>query len=1403
MAAAPGYFDRIRAHAEGRWLRWEADPETLAAIQLLFEQVKSPRHVISELLQNADDAGATEARIEITASGFSLAHNGKDFTEEQFRSLCSFGLSSKRNLHTVGFRGVGFKSTFSLGDEVVLQTPTLGVRFHADRFSLPEWNGRDSGNGLTEISVAFGNEHRREELLSNLRQWFANPMSILFFRSLSRLIANGEVIERTSEDSDYTGASLVSISGPKAREFLHIRTGNESFPRECVEEIRRIRRASDDTDFPPCAVDVVFPLKEEAHGDFFVVLPSGTSTNSSFSANAPFIQDVARDRILSPNESPTNRWLMERIGRAIFEFLEQNVRDEELAFELRTEVYDWIPCYEEPEDDLASQCRETVFAEVAGAAHEADELVLGDDGKTYPIGLSLGTPAPLADVWEADEAQHVLANSVSRPLIHREISEYGREVLRSWGWCEWLEDEEFLERISRCDMVPRPRNLVGYAHLWGWAISATRARPFWQRGPSLESIPLLPSARRPHLMQASLLVRLPRTWQNIPKALADFLAELVHAVDSDVLLGIEERSKPDDADALWKSATRFLQRVSMSNMTPMDRILGTACLFQQANGTHSNWIRLASIAALLNQRSPKLLKFRCRDGNWRGIEDILIAPSRQIPMEQLPPEWVQAHVLADDYEEVIDPTVRTKLVAWLRSDSSGIHVSVPVIPKVEDIFFRDELIEKTAGLGGELDRKFRYKRENYKWTDWDFPAEIVGHAASPSNEADEYWHALIKPFLTGATRIDVSRMKVAAEELGNQYSNDLTFAKPVVAAWIRRLRSLPCLRDADGLPAIPADLYSRNPATDPLRDFERFVLLEDDSEASRPILKALGVRFSPGSYQGLLDRIRDAASIQEPLKHLDGFARFYEGLNRALLQGNPDTLSEVAGFFGEIPAIPSREGEWCTLEEIHIHGDEDVIPNAPVVHPRLVSLPLWARIGVPERPSRDRIRAWLGQLPSNERLTDAGFRRLRRVLKQHPGFVLANTGHWLALDRGWRPVDSFGYVCSAPDGTGWRHLNRSHRAAVADLTMVSLQDLGDTPLVRLPELETCLEYDVDSCLPSDQPSQQPDWIPVLAEMIARVEQEEESGDRDLQSLAESLAVSRLVPVEELVVVPRLRGFPAGPPIDRKVAWIEDEIFVPPVPLARCLDDLCRVLTERFPTFVRDAIRTCVDRSGGFVREYFSSHFSLKEPLAFGSAEEPAEPPGEDGAEAGITVMDGHGERICTSEEGDVQIPKEVEVEESDSDEAEGTGSELHRPSHLTAREPTLIERFAAARGFRRETPSTFVHGNGERIERDGTGGFWSWRRINHAVHHLWVRNQDLHDGEFLLPHEVYGLSKSSGSEFHLLFRLGSDLGYITGEELQRWIHDRTVEVHPAEYRVRITGRMHRIREQALIEEDDD
>ena len=101
MRQKPGFFGEVREEGRKRWNQLEADEELGGAWWLLFKQIQNPRHVLSELLQNADDSGATEAYACVEDGCFVFRHNGHDFSPDEFRSLCRFGFSNKRTADAV------------------------------------------------------------------------------------------------------------------------------------------------------------------------------------------------------------------------------------------------------------------------------------------------------------------------------------------------------------------------------------------------------------------------------------------------------------------------------------------------------------------------------------------------------------------------------------------------------------------------------------------------------------------------------------------------------------------------------------------------------------------------------------------------------------------------------------------------------------------------------------------------------------------------------------------------------------------------------------------------------------------------------------------------------------------------------------------------------------------------------------------------------------------------------------------------------------------------------------------------------------------------------------------------------------------------------------------------------
>lgn len=82
-----------------------------------------------ELLQNADDACATNFIVDTCDDLLIIANNGREFTIQDIESLCRSAASSKMRGQSIGYRGIGFKSVVSISREVHLISGEYEVSF--------------------------------------------------------------------------------------------------------------------------------------------------------------------------------------------------------------------------------------------------------------------------------------------------------------------------------------------------------------------------------------------------------------------------------------------------------------------------------------------------------------------------------------------------------------------------------------------------------------------------------------------------------------------------------------------------------------------------------------------------------------------------------------------------------------------------------------------------------------------------------------------------------------------------------------------------------------------------------------------------------------------------------------------------------------------------------------------------------------------------------------------------------------------------------------------------------------------------------------------------------------------------------------------------------------------------
>lgn len=647
MSPRPAYFESIRQEAAELWEQLESNPVLAAPWRQLFKQVQSPRHIVSELLQNADDAGATEAIVKIESDTFIFDHDGEDFTEEHFRSLCRFGYSNKRALHTIGFRGIGFKSTFSLGKRVELTTPTLAVAFEQDRFTEPKWaNGRAATKNFTTVRVAIEDQHRKAEIEKNLKEWLKSPVSLLFFKNIRRIQIGEEDLNWDSlGPGPVDGTERLALHDNEDETLLIARSGLEHFPEDALAEIRgeRMVLEDDETDFPPCAVEIVLGVQ----GRLYVVLPTGVKTTLPFACNAPFIQDPARLKIKDPETSPTNRWLLERAGTLAAKVMLEWLRQSELHPTERARAYALLPDVDQEDTSLEGTCATIVEEAFAEAIHEK-ELLLTDDARLVEKEKSIIIPQPLFEVWPDGQAAALFDES-GRPALSHEVSEADRKKLLNWDMIEAVGNNDVLTALQKTHL-PCPENWRRLLHLWSYV---ARQRTVYRFQDPKRALRIVPAQGKDVLFAANEVVRLGEKKLVPTEEDWRFLGDRLSVVNHNWLRYLTDRRRvaeqagQEHLAEQVEDADEVLKAIGLDKPSDTGKVIDlvAADFFAAEKKTLDDTIRIAQIAAKLGATTGASFRFACEDRCLRDVNKTILVDTDGLLDQMLPEDWCKEHLL--------------------------------------------------------------------------------------------------------------------------------------------------------------------------------------------------------------------------------------------------------------------------------------------------------------------------------------------------------------------------------------------------------------------------------------------------------------------------------------------------------------------------------------------------------------------------------------------------------------------------------------------------------------------------------------------------------------------------------------------------------------------------------------
>jgi hypothetical protein len=109
----------------------------IAGLELYVAESYNNKSVL-ELLQNADDCGATDSVFFIKDNFLFAANNGRPFTANDLESLCRSASSNKFRGSTIGYRGIGFKAVVAYSKSIHVVSGITEFTFSRDltRLSL-------------------------------------------------------------------------------------------------------------------------------------------------------------------------------------------------------------------------------------------------------------------------------------------------------------------------------------------------------------------------------------------------------------------------------------------------------------------------------------------------------------------------------------------------------------------------------------------------------------------------------------------------------------------------------------------------------------------------------------------------------------------------------------------------------------------------------------------------------------------------------------------------------------------------------------------------------------------------------------------------------------------------------------------------------------------------------------------------------------------------------------------------------------------------------------------------------------------------------------------------------------------------------------------------------------------
>ena len=283
-------------------------------------------HFVFELLQNAEDAGASRILFSLLNDKLEVTHDGRPFDEPDVRGVCGVGEGTKaEDLTQIGKFGIGFKSVYAYTTKPEVHSGD--ENFRVEDYVRPcAVKPRNIGNSYTTLFVflldapSIDSEVACREISTCLRN--LNARTLLFLKNIKEIgyelpDTNGIYIrEEKTQDSVRRIEVIGQGNGQEENEnwliFERLVSVPDNDEKVSVEVgFRLVTNTEDETE----------NIQKESNTPLVVYFPTEKATGLGFLIQGPYRTTPARDNI--PKDNDWNKKLIEETAKLVVESLRQ------------------------------------------------------------------------------------------------------------------------------------------------------------------------------------------------------------------------------------------------------------------------------------------------------------------------------------------------------------------------------------------------------------------------------------------------------------------------------------------------------------------------------------------------------------------------------------------------------------------------------------------------------------------------------------------------------------------------------------------------------------------------------------------------------------------------------------------------------------------------------------------------------------------------------------------------------------------------------------------------------------------------------------------------------------------------------------------------------------------------